>query len=87
MSEIEQDTCDGWKEIADAIDVSVRAAQERAGRGYDPLPVRVGHRGPWAYRSALRDWVMRQDMAYSVSLRVRDGARRDLSPRAPRKST
>jgi len=63
--------------------VSVRTAQERAGRDIDPLPVRMGHKGPWAYVSALRDWIYRQDMAYQVSLRLRESARAC----APRKKT
>lgn len=58
----------GWKDVARVLGISVRAAQERAHRAYDPLPMRNGHRGPWAYVSALRDWVMRQDVAYTVAL-------------------
>ncbi len=56
----------GWKEIAAALGVSVRAAQMRLDWP-DPLPVRWGHRGPWAWRSALRDWVHRQDMDYRAA--------------------
>lgn len=67
---IEPERVYGWKDIAQVIEVSVRTAQERAARTLDPLPIRVGHRGAWAYLSALRDWVMRQDVSYSVALRV-----------------
>jgi hypothetical protein len=56
----------GWKDIANLLEISVRSAQERARRAVDPLPIRLGHRGVWAYVSALRDWVMRQDVAYAV---------------------
>lgn len=67
---------EGWKEIADVIRVSVRAAQERADNRNakwrsDPLPVRYGHRGVWAFASALREWVHRWDMAYQVHQRLR----------------
>jgi hypothetical protein len=73
---VEPERVYGWKDIADVLELSVRSAQERAQRAIDPLPIRVGHRGPWAYVSALRDWVMRQDVAYSVALRLhRDEAR------------
>jgi hypothetical protein len=67
---IEPERVYGWKDIAHVLEISVRSAQERAQRAIDPLPIRVGHRGPWAYVSALRDWVMRQDVAYAVALRV-----------------
>ena len=67
---VEPERVYGWKDIARVLEISVRSAQERADRAVDPLPIRVGHRGPWAYVSALRDWVMRQDVAYTVSLRL-----------------
>jgi hypothetical protein len=65
----EPDSVFGWKDIAHLLQKSVRAAQTDAKRDRDPLPVRVGHRGVWAHVSALRDWVMRQDVAYTVALR------------------
>lgn len=61
---------EGWKEIADVLDVSVKTARRMACRNVDPLPVRSGHRGVWAYFEALRAWVHRQDMAYAVARRV-----------------
>ena len=74
---VEPERVYGWKDIAHVLEISVRSAQERAQRAIDPLPIRVGHRGPWAYVSALRDWVMRQDVAYSVAIeRHRIGSRR-----------
>lgn len=74
----------GWKDIARVLEISVRSAQERANRTLDPLPVRVGHRGPWAHVSALRDWVMRQDVAYNVALRLhRDHTRTGRARAAP----
>ena len=63
---------EGWKDIAKVLGVEVRAAQDRAKRAVDPLPVRMGHKGPWAYVSALRDWIYRQDMAYQVHIQLRE---------------
>ncbi len=67
----ESERVEGWKDIGRALGTCVRTAQHYAQRDYDPLPVRVGHRGPWAYVSALRDWVMRQDLPYQVAHRAR----------------
>jgi hypothetical protein len=64
------DRAEGWKEIAFALGVSVRTAQMRASRNFDPLPVRHGHKGPWAHLAALAAWVDRQDMAYTVHLEI-----------------
>lgn len=61
----------GWKDIANKLGVTTRAARERAHRKDDPLPVRVSHRGVWIFFSALRDWVHRHDMPYKVSVKLR----------------
>jgi hypothetical protein len=84
MSEPDDKRLHGWKEIATALGVSVRAAQMRL-HWRDPLPVRWGHRGPWQWRSAVRDWVHRQDMDYKVALElgIVRGARRRASLRNP----
>jgi hypothetical protein len=81
---LEPERVHGWKDIAATIEISVRAAQERAQRSFDPLPVRIGHRGPWAHTNALRDWVMRQDVAYPVALQLHRRAARGAHARARR---
>ena len=73
----------GWKEIADRLGVSVRSAQERAGRDTDPLPVRVGHRGPWIHVTSIRDWMERQDMPYQTARKLRDLAQGCVVVRRP----
>lgn len=50
----------GWKDIAQAIGCSVRAAQGYANRNRDPLPVSWYLGGVIAHSTALRDWVERQ---------------------------
>lgn len=85
MSEPDDKRLHGWKEIAAALGVSVSAAKERIDWP-DPLPVRWGHRGPWAWRSAIRDWVHRQDMDYRVARqlgRFTRGARGERLPANP----
>lgn len=80
MSEPDDKRLHGWKEIAAALGVSVRAAQMRVDWP-DPLPVRWGHRGPWQYRSAIRDWIHRQDMDYRVARQLgRVRCARDCAP-------
>ena len=64
------ETVEGWAAIAGVLGVSRHGAMRRAEWPVDPLPVRVGHRGPWAYVEALRQWVFRQDMAYGVARRL-----------------
>lgn len=61
----------GWKDIASALTVSERTAQEYAARNRDPLPVEVGHRGAWAYVTALRDWMRRQNVPYRTHLELK----------------
>jgi hypothetical protein len=39
---------DRWKDIARVLEISVRSTQERVQSAVDPLPIRVGHGGPWA---------------------------------------
>lgn len=56
----------GWKDISAALDVSDRHARDLASRNRDPLPVEVGHKGVWAYATALRDWMRRQNVPYQV---------------------
>ncbi len=72
----------GWKEIAKELDVSsVTTAQGYAERNRDPLPIEYGHKGVWAYASALRDWVRRQNVPYRVHLeRVRMKAAAKTAP-------
>jgi hypothetical protein len=60
----------GWKDIAAYLEVSVLRAQERAKRYRDPLPVFFDHRGPFAYETALRDWVGRSRLAYQAHLQL-----------------
>jgi hypothetical protein len=57
----------GWKEIAQACEVSVDTAQRASKRNRDPLPVDYDafHR-PWIYRAALAAWLRRNNMAAPV---------------------
>lgn len=67
----------GWKEIAGALGVSVRKAQEYATRDAgEKLPIRRGHRGIYAYVTRLQDWVDVEDMAYATHIELQR-ARRD----------
>lgn len=68
MSDAATAIAEGWKDISTALRVSVKTAQRMALRNIDPLPVRHGHRGPWAFVEALRAWVHRQDMAYAAHI-------------------
>lgn len=61
----------GWKDIANYLEISVLRAQERAKRLRDPLPIGTDHRGPFAYVTALRDWVGRSRLAYQAHLQLR----------------
>lgn len=69
--------CWGWKEIAAELHVAVRTAKEYDARKRDPLPTEHGHLGVWAYATALRDWVRRQNMSHQAHLEV-VRARRDV---------
>lgn len=77
----------GWKEVAAELEVSVKTAQTYAQRNRDPLPVECGHRGPWAYASALRDWVRRQNVPYSVHVEARRAQASKAKARARRGDT
>jgi hypothetical protein len=60
----------GWKDIANHLEVTDRAARERATRPFDPLPVFYDHRGPFAFVDALDQWVARSVFAYKSHLRL-----------------
>ncbi len=70
----------GWKEIALALRVSVRTAKELAARSREPVPVRKDHRGVYAIRSRLQDWVDSEDVAYRSHLRLVRAVRKATSP-------
>jgi len=72
----------GWKEIALALRVSVRTAKELAARELEPLPVRKDHRGVYAIRSRLQDWVDSEDVAYKAHLRLVRSERAARNPSA-----
>lgn len=57
----------GLQRIAKALGVSLRKLQYLLQKpaGERP-PVRVGHRGPYAVRSQLQQWVDAQDVDYGV---------------------
>lgn len=58
----------GWKEIALEIGYHPTVAWRFATRTFDPLPVEydlVGD-GVWAYASALRAWLRRQNVPYAL---------------------
>lgn len=61
---------EGWKQIAGVLRVAVITAQRLSLRNVDPLPVRMGHKGVWAFIEALKSWVHRQDMAYSTHITI-----------------
>lgn len=61
----------GWREIAHVIGTTVRTAQRLASRDHDPLPIRVGITGTWAFASALRDFKHRNDLAYQKHVELR----------------
>lgn len=63
MSRDAENCAFGWTQIADVLKVHPNSAKAWLRRAVDPLPVRIGHRGVYAWRSALRDWVERQDMS------------------------
>ncbi len=58
----------GFKEIAAELGTSRRITNGYASRDFDPLPVEYGHLGIWAYVSALRAWMRRQNVPYAVRL-------------------
>ncbi len=60
MIDLQEFEVRGWKLIAQAIGVSVRAAQGYAGRERDPLPVYLYLGRVVAHATALRDWCDRQ---------------------------
>jgi hypothetical protein len=60
-------TYEGLRAIADALGVWRQAVHKLAHRAYDPLPLRHTPAGKvWQYESAVRDWLDRQTMPYSV---------------------
>lgn len=73
----------GWKEIAAFLEISEDTAQARADvrRAQDPLPVRYDYRGPYAWESALIDWVERHDESHGAHMARVDARRRAPRPR------
>lgn len=56
-----------WKDIAEALDVSVDSVQRYAARNVDPLPVVYDHAcRPSIFVSALQDWVDRNTHAFAA---------------------
>ena len=54
---------EGWQAIADALAVDRDTALQWAKLPHDPLPVMGrGTRKPWAYATAVRDWLTRHDL-------------------------
>jgi hypothetical protein len=62
---------EGWKAIAEVLGVHVNTAQRYARQNVDPLPVRVSHRGVYARRAALQDWIDRHDMSLQADEELR----------------
>lgn len=60
----------GWGEIALELGIGETSAKEHGRRERDPLPWEDGHRGVWAYATALRDWARRQNVPGPVRLEV-----------------
>lgn len=83
---------EGWKDIAATLEVHPNTAQRWARQNVDPLPVRTNHRGVYAWVSALRSWIDRQDKSLQAEeelralraevkdLRVRVGASAPAQP-------
>lgn len=73
----------GWKEIAAFLELSEDTAQARADtkRNIDPIPVRYDYRGPYAWESAIMDWVERNDESHAqhMSRKRRSGSKRRAS--------
>ena len=79
----EQPRIVGWAAIAATLGVSVRCAQDLAGREHDPLPVAKSRARVWAYAHALLDWLDGQNRPH-----VFQGgptAREDVCPPRPAK--
>lgn len=74
----------GWVAIADEIGLGTTVARESAKRASDPLPIEVYEDRVWAYASALRAWVRRQNRPYQEHLRMLEeaGDRRTAKTRA-----
>lgn len=58
----------GLKEVSAYMAVSRTTVKEFYRRERDPLPLEHGHRGMWAYATALRDWMRRQNVPYGIHL-------------------
>lgn len=84
---MERDDIEGWKAIAVELGgVNERTAERYAKRNRDPLPVSTDHRG-WVCisRTALRDWVNRQRMAYQTHCDMRSAQRSTSKRKRSRK--
>ena len=63
---------EGWATIADALAVDRDTALQWAKLPGDPLPVMgIGTRKPWAYETAVRDWLYRHDLPVQAARRLR----------------
>lgn len=62
---------EGWKRIAEILEVHPNTAQRWARQNVDPLPVRVNAKGVYAWVAALRSWVDRQDKSLQAEEELR----------------
>lgn len=62
---------EGWKDIGKEAGIHANTAQKWARRASDPLPVRVNHKGVFAWRSAIRSWCDRQDRPLQADDEIR----------------
>lgn len=61
----------GIRRIAEELGVSTYMVNECAVRAFDPLPVEYFEDRAWAYASALRAWIRRQNVPYAVRVALR----------------
>jgi hypothetical protein len=64
LLDVRENKVQGWRNIAEAIGVTMPTAQKYARRKIDPLPVYWRRCGGYvvAHLTALRDWTARQDI-------------------------
>ena len=62
---------EGWKDIGKEAGIHANTAQKWARRARDPLPVRINHKGVYAWRSAIAAWCQRQDKPLQADDEIR----------------
>lgn len=81
--------CRGWKDIAQACEVSEDTVQRASKRNRDPLPVDYDAFGrPWIYRAALAAWLRRNNMAAPMyHAMIKAGLHPSQEPAKPTRET